>query len=124
MEAIFFSSISPRNDRSLRSIRWRTIAASSFCSAVSLLAGFGALAGELLGVTRVIDLAIFLQARQHKLNKEFVVAPPLQFLLHFVHRMRPPHQRPHRDIVQLRFRFKFASFPEHGGSIEEKVPSG
>lgn len=50
----------------------------------SLFAGFGALAGELLGVASVVHQAIFFQARHDDLNEEFVVAAAFEFFLHFM----------------------------------------
>src|SRR5206468_4014735 len=57
----------------------------------SLLAGFGALAGKLFGVPRVVHQAVFFQARHHYLHQQLVVAAALQLLLHFVDGVRPPH---------------------------------
>jgi len=50
----------------------------------SLLARFGALAGELLGVAGVVYQAIFFQACHDHLNEELVVAAAFEFFLHLV----------------------------------------
>jgi len=37
------------------------------------------------------------------LYQKLVVAAALQLLFHFMDGMRPPHQRTHGDVIQLRF---------------------
>ena len=91
---------------------------------LSLFAGFGTLSGELFGVTRVIDQAVFLQPRHHHLDQQLVNAPSLQLLLHLVHGVRSPHQRAHGYFIQLRFGLNLVSLLEHGKSIEASKQGG
>src|SRR4029077_7746757 len=89
---------------------------------LTLLAPLGPLARKLLGVLRVIDLPTFLQTRHYHLHQQLVLASPLQLPLHFMHGECPPHQRPHRNVIQLRFGLKLARLSKHAGSIEAGRP--
>ncbi len=79
----------------------------------SLLAGLGALTGELFRILGVVDHAVFFQTRHHHLDQQLVIAAALQLALHLMHRMRAAHQRPHRHLIQLLFGFELARLGEH-----------
>src|SRR5208283_3222085 len=85
---------------------------------LTLFARYRAVPRELLGIPRVVQQVLPLQPVHHALHQLFVFAAPRQRLLHFVHRMRAPHQCLDRGIVKQRFRLQLPWFPKHTKSIE------
>jgi len=75
---------------------------------LALLAGFGAVAGELLGVAFVVELAVFFQAREHDADEQFVAGAAREFLLHLLHRVCAPRERAECDVVKLFFGFELS----------------
>jgi hypothetical protein len=90
----------------------------------ALPANLGPLARELFGVARVVDQIVFFQAGQNHLRQKFAGGATLKEFVHFVYRMRPPHQRPQCNIVKFGFSVELARLGEHQRSIEEEVASG
>ena len=89
-----------------------------------LFADFGALASELFGVARVIELAIFLEARHDDLDEQLIVGAAAELLFHFMDRVCAAHEGAESNVVELGFGFELAGAGEHGKSIEEKVARG
>ncbi len=79
----------------------------------SLLVRFGPMSRKLLRIPCVIDQPVFFQASYHQLDKQFVIAAPLELLLQFVDGVGTPRQCAQRHIVQLCFCFKLARLGEH-----------
>jgi len=80
---------------------------------IFLAAGFGALPARIaLAYRGVIDHAVFFQAAPLPLAPAACYCScPLQLSASFMHGMRSPHQRTHRDFVQLLFGLKRRGFP-------------
>src|ERR1700722_20162626 len=66
---------------------------------LALLADFGALAGKLFRIARVIDHSLALQTVEHGLDQGFVVGASLQRSFHFVDGMSATHQGAYRGVV-------------------------
>ena len=79
----------------------------------SLFAGFGAVAGELFGVTGVVDVAILLEARHNVFDERGVFAAALKGLLHFVDGMRAAREDFDGGVVKGGFGVELAGLGEH-----------
>jgi len=86
----------------------------------ALFADFGALAGELFGVTGVVDVAGGLEAVHHFFDEGFVVAAALESLLHFMDGMGAAHEDFDGSVVEGRFGVVLARLGEH----EKKMKQG
>ena len=85
----------------------------------ALFADFGALAGELFGVARVVELAGFPEAGENDLSEKFGIGATEEFRFHFVDRMRAAHQDAEGVFVQVLFGVEFAGLREHGRRVKE-----
>jgi len=79
----------------------------------SLAADFGALAGELLGVAGVVELAVFLHAGEDDLGEEFVGGATVEEALHFFDGVRAAHEGAQGDIVEILLGVDFFGGSEH-----------
>ena len=79
----------------------------------SLAADFGALAGELLGVASVVELAVFLHAGHDDLGEEFVGGAAVEEALHFFDGMRAAHEGAEGDVVEFLLGVDFFRGREH-----------
>lgn len=84
----------------------------------SLFSRFRAMSRELLGIPRVVQEVLPLQPFQDGFHQFFIFAAPRQRLLHFMHRMRAPHQDFDRGFVKLLLCIELSWFPKHTMSIE------
>lgn len=75
---------------------------------LALLAGLGAIAGELPGVGLVVEAAGFLEAGENDADQEIVASVAGEFLLHFLHGMGAAHERAQGDVVEFFFGFELA----------------
>jgi len=91
---------------------------------LALLAAFGALEGELLGVAGVVDVAVLFEAGDNFLDEVLVGGAADESLFHFRDGMRAAREDFDCGVVQSGFGFELAGLGEHAGSIEEKVASG
>jgi len=87
----------------------------------SLAADFGALAGELLGVAGVVELAVFFHAGKHDLRKELVRGAAVEQALHFFYGVGAAHQGAEGDVVEFLFGVDFAAGREHNARMMEGV---
>lgn len=87
----------------------------------SLAADFGALAGELLGVAGVVELAVFFHAREDDLREELVRSAAVEQALHFFYGVGAAHQGAEGDVVEFLFGVDFAGGREHNGRMMEGV---
>ena len=84
----------------------------------ALFADFGARAGELFGVARVVESAGLLEAGENDLRQEFGIGAAEEFGFHFVNGMRAAHEDAEGVVVQVLFGIEFAGFGEHQEEIE------
>jgi hypothetical protein len=82
-----------------------------------LPADFGSLSGELLRIPRIVELPVFFHARHHDLREKLVGRPAIEQPLHLLHGVRPPHQGPQSDIVELLLGIDFFRGREHEESM-------
>jgi len=75
---------------------------------LALLAGFGAVTGELPGVDFVVEAAGFLEAGEDDANQEIVARVAGQLFPHFLHGMSAAHERAEGDVVEFLFGFELA----------------
>lgn len=85
----------------------------------SLAADFGALAGELLGVARVVELAVFFHAGHDDLGEKFVGGATVEEALHFFYGVRAAHQGAQGDVVELLLGVDFSGGSEHDERMKE-----
>jgi len=79
----------------------------------TLAADFGALAGELLSVAGVVELAVFFHAGHDDLGEELVGGAAIEQALHFFDGMRAAHQGAQSDIVEFLLGVDFFGGREH-----------
>jgi hypothetical protein len=76
------------------------------------------LAGELFGITGVVELAAFFQAGHNSLDKKLVAGAALEEFFHFVNGVGAAHERAKGDGVEFGFGFELTGLGEHEKSIE------
>ena len=91
---------------------------------LALLSSFGALAGELLGVTVVVNQAAASEASQDVFDKCSIFAAALERPFHLVNGVRAPHEDFDGGVVQGGFGIELAGLGEHEERIEEEAASG
>lgn len=80
---------------------------------LALLSSFGALAGELLGVAGVVDVAVLFKASDHFLDEVLVGSAADEGLFHFGHGMSAAHKDFDGSVVQGGFGFDLAWLGKH-----------
>jgi hypothetical protein len=88
---------------------------------LALAADFGALAGELSGVTGVVDHAVFAETGEDDLGEEFAGGAALEEFFHFGDGMRAAHEGALGGFVEFGFGVELAGLAKHGARIEEKA---
>jgi len=79
----------------------------------TLFADFGALAGKLFCVARVVELAGFFEAGENDLGEEFAVGAAEKLLLHFVNGVSTAHEDAEGIFVEVLLGVEFARPGEH-----------